>query len=34
MQLPYIEPYKIKMVESIEQSTPEQRKKMDRRRFL
>ena len=27
MQLPYIEPYKIKMVESIEQSTPEQRKK-------
>ena len=27
MQLPYIEPYKIKMVESIEQSTIEQRKK-------
>ena len=27
MQLPYIEPYKIKMVESIQQSTPEQRKK-------
>lgn len=26
MQLPYIEPYKIKMVESITQSTPEQRK--------
>ena len=27
MKLPYIEPYKIKMVESIQQSTPEQRKK-------
>jgi tryptophanase len=27
MKLPYIEPYKIKMVESIDQSTPEMRKK-------
>ena len=27
MKLPYIQPYKIKMVESIEQSTPEMRKK-------
>ena len=27
MQLPYIEPYKIKTVESIQISTPEQRKK-------
>ena len=27
MKLPYIEPYKIKMVESINQSTPEMRKK-------